>query len=43
MRRLNDPYPLPVSWAEADPSLTDTWDSMVRLASMIQGAREVCY
>lgn len=33
MRRLNDPYPLPVSWAEADPSLTDTWDSMVRLAT----------
>ena len=23
MRRLNDPYPLPVSWAAADPSLTD--------------------
>src|SRR5689334_15129934 len=25
VRRLNDPYPLPVSWAAADPSLTDSW------------------
>jgi NACHT domain len=33
MRRLNDPYPLPVSWIAADPSLTDTWDSIVRLAT----------
>ena len=33
IRRLNDPYPLPVSWAAADPSLTDAWDSLVRLAS----------
>ena len=33
IRRLNDPYPLPVSWAAADPSLTDTWDSLVRLAT----------
>ena len=32
MRRLNDPYPLPVSWAAADASLTDSWDSLVRLA-----------
>jgi NACHT domain len=30
---LNDPYPLPVSWAAADPSLTDSWDSLVRLAT----------
>ena len=32
MRRLNDPYPLSVSWAAADASLTDTWDSLVKLA-----------
>jgi hypothetical protein len=33
VRRLNDPYPLPVSWDPADVSLTDSWDSLVRLAS----------
>jgi NACHT domain len=33
VRRLNDPYPLPVSWDPADPSLTDSWDSLVKLAS----------
>ena len=33
MRRLNDPYPLPVSWTAADPSLTDTWGSIVKLAA----------
>jgi predicted NACHT family NTPase len=33
VRRLNDPYPLPVSWAAANASLTDTWDSLVKLAS----------
>ena len=32
-RRLDDPYPLPVSWAAADPSLTDTWESLVKLAT----------
>jgi NACHT domain len=32
-RRLNDPWPLPVSWAAADPSLTDAWDSLERLAT----------
>ena len=32
VRRLNDPYPLPVSW-NADTSLTDSWDSLVKLAS----------
>ena len=31
MRRLNDPYPLPVSWDAADTSLTDSWDSLVKL------------
>jgi hypothetical protein len=33
IRRLNDPYPLPVSWEAADSSLTDSWDSLVKLAS----------
>ena len=33
VRRLNDPYPLPVSWTAADASLTDTWESLVRLAT----------
>jgi hypothetical protein len=33
VRRLNDPYPLPVSWVAADPALTDAWDSLVKLAS----------
>jgi hypothetical protein len=33
IRRLNDPYPLPVSWAPADASLTDSWDSLIKLAS----------
>lgn len=32
-RRLNDPRPLPVSWVAADPSLTDAWDSLARLAT----------
>lgn len=33
VRRLNDPYPLPVSWVAADASLTDAWESLVRLAT----------
>ena len=33
VRRLNDPYPLPVSWDAADASLTDSWDSLVKLAT----------
>jgi NACHT domain len=32
-RRLNDPYPLSVSWDPADESLTDSWDSLVKLAT----------
>ena len=31
IRRLNEPYPLPVSWVEAPPSVTDSWDSLVKL------------
>jgi hypothetical protein len=37
VRRLNDPYPLPVSWTAADPSLTDAWDSLVKLAASEAG------
>jgi hypothetical protein len=34
VRRLYDPpYRLPVSWDPADPSLTGSWDSLVKLAS----------
>ena len=32
-RRLYHPYPLPVSWEPADPSVTDDWDSLVELAT----------
>ena len=32
VRRLNDPYPLPVRWVAADASLADDWDALVRLA-----------
>ena len=32
IRRLNDPYPLPVSWTAADTTLTDDWDLLERLA-----------
>jgi hypothetical protein len=32
-RRLNNPYPLPVSWTAADASLAGAWDSLVRLAN----------
>ena len=33
IRRLNDPYPLPISWAGAPPSLSDGWESLVKLAA----------
>jgi hypothetical protein len=33
VRRLNDPYPLPVSWRAPDVSLGDGWDVLVRLAA----------
>ena len=32
LRRLNDPYPLPVSWTAADASFTDSWDLLMRMA-----------
>jgi hypothetical protein len=37
LRRLNDSYPLPVSWGAADPSLTDAWDLLVKLAGSSAG------
>jgi len=33
LRRLNDPYPLPVRWQPAEAALVDDWPSLVRLAS----------
>ncbi|WP_007515083.1 NACHT domain-containing protein [Pseudofrankia saprophytica] len=33
LRRLNDPYPLPVRWIPADSDLVQQWESLVRLAS----------
>ena len=32
LRRLNDPYPLPVSWSAADPGLADEWEVLEKLA-----------
>ncbi|MGW3820593.1 NACHT domain-containing protein [Streptomyces sp. NPDC005046] len=32
VRRVNDPYPLPVSWQAADDSLTESWALMTDLA-----------
>lgn len=32
VRRLNEPYPIPVSWSAADPTLTDSWESLEELA-----------
>jgi hypothetical protein len=32
VRRLNDPFPLPVSWAAVDEDMTDAWDVLVQLA-----------
>lgn len=33
LRRLNDPYPLPVRWRPAPSGLMETWPSLVRLAT----------
>ena len=33
VRRINDPYPLPVRWVPADPSLFDQWSALLRLAA----------
>ncbi len=32
LRRLNDPYPLPVTWSAADAELADDWDVLEKLA-----------
>ena len=32
VRRLNDPYPLPVSWSAADLGVADSWDVLQTLA-----------
>ena len=33
LRRLNDPYPLPVRWEPANAGLVEDWASLVRLAT----------
>lgn len=33
LRRLNDPYPLPVRWQPAAPDVMEPWPSLVRLAT----------
>jgi hypothetical protein len=37
LRRLYDPYPLPVSWGAADATLVEAWPSLVQLASSWPG------
>ncbi|MFJ6983171.1 MULTISPECIES: NACHT domain-containing protein [unclassified Streptomyces] len=32
IRRLNDPYPLPVAWHSADATLVETWEQLTRTA-----------
>ncbi|MFE2103025.1 NACHT domain-containing protein, partial [Streptomyces sp. NPDC059468] len=32
IRRLNDPYPLPVGWRAADPDLVETWELLCGVA-----------
>ncbi|MCG3040780.1 NACHT domain-containing protein [Streptomyces sp. S1A] len=32
VRRINDPYPLPVSWRAADPDLVEPWEQLTALA-----------
>ena len=39
LRRLNDPYPLPVGWTAAPASITDQWEALVRLATSGAGWR----
>ncbi|MFH8701871.1 NACHT domain-containing protein [Streptomyces chartreusis] len=33
LRRLNDPYPLPVSWRPAEPSLVESWPLLLQIAA----------
>ncbi|MEU1466372.1 hypothetical protein ABZ467_38420 [Streptomyces sp. NPDC005727] len=37
VRRVNDPYPLPVAWRSADPELAETWEMLTALASSWPG------
>ena len=39
MQRLNEPYPLAVSWTAADQSLTDSWESLEQRARSGAGRR----
>jgi tetratricopeptide (TPR) repeat protein len=39
VRRLNDPYPLPVSWDAADASLAGEWEALVMLATTGAGGK----
>jgi len=39
VRRLNDPYPLPIGWTAADPALAASWEGIERLASSGAGWR----
>ncbi|WP_225839335.1 NACHT domain-containing NTPase [Streptomyces sp. NK08204] len=32
IRRINDPYPLPVAWRPADPDLVESWSRLTELA-----------
>ncbi|WP_052120464.1 NACHT domain-containing protein [Amycolatopsis sp. MJM2582] len=38
LRRLYDPYPLPLTWKGAPPSLADSWDSLVAMAAAWPGS-----
>jgi len=38
VRRLNDPYPLPVRWEPAEAALTDDWAALTRLAAQSTAA-----
>jgi GTPase SAR1 family protein len=38
VRRLNDPYPISVSWEPADAFVQDTWDSLIASATKGAGA-----
>lgn len=33
LRRLNDPHPLPVAWAEAPPALVEDWPTLTAMAA----------
>ncbi|MFE6408693.1 NACHT domain-containing protein [Streptomyces sp. NPDC057837] len=37
VRRLSDPYPLPVAWTAADPALTEEWSLIRSIAEEVPG------